>query len=257
MNELSRVDIMGYPVSGKDICSLVKMVEGFIRTRNGSVHYMACLNPHSFIVAEDDKNFNKALKSAEILLADGAGIAVAAALLGVKLHSRIAGFEFFQAVNGLSRKRSIRMFFLGSTHYVLGKLEDRMKIDYPHADVVGTYSPSFNQEFSEEENKLMINAINSAKPDVLWVGMTAPKQERWIYANREKLDVGFVGAIGAVFDFYAGTKYRAPGWVCRIGLEWLPRFFMEPRRLWKRNLISTPKFLYRIIQWRLGLIKNN
>jgi len=97
----------------------------------------------------------------------------------------------------------------------------------------------------------MINAINTAKPDVLWVGMTAPKQEKWIYQNRKKLKIPFAGAIGAVFDFYAGTHDRAPQWVCNMGLEWLPRLLKDPVRLWRRNFASTPLFLIKLLGEKL------
>jgi N-acetylglucosaminyldiphosphoundecaprenol N-acetyl-beta-D-mannosaminyltransferase len=108
-------------------------------------------------------------------------------------------------------------------------------------------SPPFKDEFDEADDAAMIAAVNAARPDVLWVGMTAPKQEKWIYRNHDRLDVPFTGAIGAAFDFYAGTKKRAPQWVGQMGLEWLPRLVREPRRLWRRNLVSTPKFLYKVL----------
>jgi N-acetylglucosaminyldiphosphoundecaprenol N-acetyl-beta-D-mannosaminyltransferase len=112
---------------------------------------------------------------------------------------------------------------------------------------VGTFSPPFKEDFSHEENLTMIETINRAKPDVLWVGMTAPKQEKWIYENREKLDVKLLGPVGAVFDFYTGKVKRSAPIFQKTGLEWLPRFLREPRRLWKRNLISTPRFILRVI----------
>ena len=93
----------------------------------------------------------------------------------------------------------------------------------------------------------MVQTINDAKPDVLWVGMTAPKQEKWVEENRHNLTVPVIGSIGAVFDFYAGTYARAPQWVCRIGLEWAYRFLLEPRRMWQRNCVSAPKFLWLVM----------
>ncbi len=122
-----------------------------------------------------------------------------------------------------------------------------MARDFPDIRIVKTYSPPFKSEFSEEENRLILEMINKVKPDVLWVGMTAPKQEKWIYKNKDKLDVKFLGPIGAVFDFYAGIKKRPYPIFQKTGLEWFVRFLMEPYRLWKRNLISNPKFLLRII----------
>jgi len=140
-------------------------------------------------------------------------------------------------------KKGLKYFFLGSSKKTLCLIAERMKQDFPYIEVCGTYSPPFKNEFRNEDNQLMIKAVNEAKPDVLWVGMTAPKQEKWIYENRDKLNVPFIAAIGAVFDFYAGTKERSSGFWITIGLEWLPRFLKEPGRLWERNFKSTPIFL--------------
>jgi N-acetylglucosaminyldiphosphoundecaprenol N-acetyl-beta-D-mannosaminyltransferase len=126
-----------------------------------------------------------------------------------------------------------------------------MKRDFPHIEVCGVYSPPFKEILDDDDDREIIRRVNNAKPDVLWVGMTAPKQEKWIYKNRGSLDVSLAGAIGAVFDFYAGTKNRAPEWVCRLGLEWLPRLLREPRRLFKRNFISSPLFLLMVLQEKL------
>ncbi len=125
---------------------------------------------------------------------------------------------------------------------------DKMAVEYPDIEVVGTYSPPFKPEFSDEENQKMVEAINSVSPDVLWVGMTAPKQEKWIYQHRNKLNVKFIGAIGAVFDFYTGNVKRSHPFFLKIGLEWLPRLLQEPRRLWQRNFVSNPMFMMRVIR---------
>lgn len=95
----------------------------------------------------------------------------------------------------------------------------------------------------------MVAKIQEARPDVLWVGMTAPKQEKWVEENRRQLDVAVIGSIGAVFDFYAGTHPRAPQWICKMGIEWMYRVIREPRRMWRRNFISSPKFVALVI-WR-------
>ena len=125
-----------------------------------------------------------------------------------------------------------------------------MESDFPNIRVVGTISPPFKEDFSEEENLMIVEAINRARPDVVWVGMTAPKQEKWIYEYREKLDVKVLGPVGAVFDFYTGKVKRSPAIFQKSGMEWLPRFVQEPRRLWKRNLISNPKFLLEVIHYK-------
>jgi N-acetylglucosaminyldiphosphoundecaprenol N-acetyl-beta-D-mannosaminyltransferase len=109
--------------------------------------------------------------------------------------------------------------------------------------VCGVYAPPFAEAFPEAENDWIIETIKAARPDVLWVGMTAPKQEKWIFRNRHRLRIPLIAAVGAVFDFFARTKKRAPRWVQTVGMEWLFRFAMEPKRLWSRNLRSSPLFV--------------
>lgn len=138
-------------------------------------------------------------------------------------------------------------FFLGSTPKTLELIKTRMAVDFPNIREAGAFSPPFKDRCDDNENDRMIEAINKCHPDVIWVGMTAPKKEKWISTNREKLDVKCVGAVGAVFDFYSGTFKRPSSWFQEHGLEWLPRFIRQPKELWKRNVISTPMFLARVI----------
>jgi N-acetylglucosaminyldiphosphoundecaprenol N-acetyl-beta-D-mannosaminyltransferase len=127
-----------------------------------------------------------------------------------------------------------------------------MKKEFPGITVCGVLSPPFKPEFSKAESAAMVAAVNAARPDVLWVGMTAPKQEKWIHENRDRLEVPFIGAIGAVFDFYAGNKRRSSVFWQRIGMEWFPRLLREPCRLWERNLKSTPVFLFWIVREKVN-----
>ena len=214
--------------------------------------YMACANPHSLVVAQKDLLFQQALKESDILLPDGSGIILAAKVLNLQLSEKVAGADFFLSLSHkANRGKKIKYFFLGSSEKVLELLKQKLKRDFPNIELCGTYSPPFKPEFSEEDNEKMAQAINKAKPDVVWVGMTAPKQEKWIYENRDRLEVPFLAAVGAVFDFYAGTKKRSSAFWINLGLEWLPRFCQEPTRLWERNLKSTPIFLSWIIKEKI------
>jgi len=254
---MSSLDLFGYQISNKGLAGNVISALDFIKSGDLG-HYMACANPHSLTVAAKDNIFRQALKRADILIPDGTGIIIAAKILGLPCTEKVAGTDFFLGLSREANKRGgIKYFFLGSSEKVLGLIEERMKRDFPAFEVCGTYSPPFKAEFSKEENEAMIDAVNNVRPDVLWVGMTAPKQEKWIYENRDKLNVPFMAAIGAVFDFYAGTKQRSSGFWITIGLEWLPRFLKEPRRLWERNLKSTPIFLWWIIKEKIRQIRAN
>jgi N-acetylglucosaminyldiphosphoundecaprenol N-acetyl-beta-D-mannosaminyltransferase len=141
-------------------------------------------------------------------------------------------------------------FFLGSTNETLEKIRREMAVRFPNVEVAGTYSPPFRPEFTDSDNAEMIRAINAASPDVLWVGLTAPKQEKWIEAHRAELDVNFAGPIGAAFDFFVGNIRRVSPFWQDLGFEWFPRLVQEPRRLWRRSLVSAPRFFWRTLTYR-------
>lgn len=203
----------------------------------------ACANPHSLVAAQQDAVFHSALTQADIVVADGVGITALAKVARVVLGPRITGIDYFLAVTRALQQRGYgRVFFFGSSQHVLDLIAARFKHEYPELELVGVLSPPFGP-WSVAQNDDMLARINAARPDVLWVGMTAPKQEKWVQENREKLKVAVIASIGAVFDFYAGTYPRAPQWLCSLGLEWLFRLIKEPRRMWRRNFISTPKFV--------------
>ena len=137
---------------------------------------------------------------------------------------------------------------MGSSEKVLELIRKRAAVDYPNIKVE-TYSPPYKPEFSEEDNKGIIEAINKANPDLLWIGMTAPKQEKWTYTHWKELDIHcHVGTIGAVLDFFAGPVERAPLWWQEHGLEWLYRLLKEPKRMWRRYIIGNTLFLKNVVK---------
>jgi N-acetylglucosaminyldiphosphoundecaprenol N-acetyl-beta-D-mannosaminyltransferase len=248
---MSNVDLLGYRISSEglenDVASALAWIESGAPGR-----YVACANPHSLVVASTDPLFRAALQEADLLLPDGTGILLAARLLNLPLAHRVVGTDFFIALTeAAAQKPGTRFYFLGASKKVLKRIAERLNREFPSINVCGWHAPPFSEEFSEAENLRMAKAINAARPDVLWVGMTAPKQEKWIYRNRKSLSVPCIGAIGAAFEFYAGTKRRSPVFWQRLGLEWLHRFINEPTRLWRRNLISTPLFLGMIVREKL------
>jgi len=207
----------------------------------------ACANPHSLAVAQHDDMFRSALTQANLVVADGVGVTMMSRLAGVGIGPRITGTDYFQTVlNVLQQRRGGRVFFFGSSQRVLDLISARFASEYPSLTLCGTLSPPYGT-WSSEDNQRMVDTINDTRPDVLWVGMTAPKQEKWVEANRRQLNARIIGSIGAVFDFYAGTYSRAPQWICDIGLEWAYRFILEPQRMWKRNIVSAPKFVWLVI----------
>jgi N-acetylglucosaminyldiphosphoundecaprenol N-acetyl-beta-D-mannosaminyltransferase len=235
--------ILGYEVRNDGLSATVgDILDGLASSRK---LWLACLNPHSYAVAKKRDSFRAALLAADILVPDGTGIVKASRYMGGSIQERVTGSAVFYALNDSMQERGgLSVFFLGSSDDNLGDIVKNMGRDWPGVRVAGVYSPPFKVQFSEEGNAEMIRRINDAKPDVLWVGMTAPKQEEWIHANLDRLDVKFASAIGAVFDFYTGRVHRPHPVFQRLGLEWLPRLLHEPRRLWRRMFVSAPVFIW-------------
>jgi N-acetylglucosaminyldiphosphoundecaprenol N-acetyl-beta-D-mannosaminyltransferase len=239
--------LLGIPIDRKSLAEAAEEALQAIVRRTAPIVF-ACANPHSLVLAQGDPSFQSALMQANLVVADGVGVTFMARLVGVQIGPRITGTDYFQAVlMALQHCGGGRVFFLGSSQRVLDRIAKRFAADFPALTLCGMYSPPFGS-WSDEENHRMVQVINDAKPDVLWVGMTAPKQEKWVEANRRQLNAPVIGSIGAVFDFYAGTYARAPQWVCRIGLEWAYRFILEPRRMWERNAVSAPKFVWLVLR---------
>lgn len=206
------------------------------------------INAHSYNTALKDPLFAEALMKGDVLIPDGASIVMACRKLKAKSQplERIAGWDLFSFEMEKLNKRGGKCFFMGSSEKVLGLIRQRVAVDYPNIQVE-TYSPPYKPEFSKEDNESIIEAINQVDPDLLWIGMTAPKQEKWTYTHWKELNVHcHVGTIGAVFDFYAGTVKRAPLWWQEHGLEWLYRLIKEPRRMWRRYVLGNVLFLYNI-----------
>ena len=214
------------------------------------------INAHSFNTAKKDQLFADALTKGDVLIPDGVSIVKACKWIKAKSQpkERIAGWDLFSfEMEKLEREseelrtkceESKTVMFMGSSQKVLDLIVKRAAVDYPHLKVV-TYSPPYKPEFSDEDNRAIIDAINVANPDLLWIGMTAPKQEKWTYSHWKELNIHcHVGTIGAVFDFFAGTVERAPLWWQEHGLEWLYRLLKEPKRMWRRYIIGNTLFLW-------------
>jgi N-acetylglucosaminyldiphosphoundecaprenol N-acetyl-beta-D-mannosaminyltransferase len=243
-------NVLGFFISTASLECNVEAAVSYLACRD-RCRIVACANPHSLIEARADPGFACALHEADLLIPDGFGILLAGRALGVAFAERVAGSDFFRAFSErMSIIGGVSYFFLGSTDHVLERIRQRLAAEYPAIGFAGKLSPPFKDRFDDADNAHMVEVINAARPDVLWVGMTAPKQELWLAENRGRIRVPLAGAIGAVFDFYAGTKARAPAWVCDMGLEWLPRLVREPRRLWRRNFVSSPRFVGAVLAQR-------
>lgn len=236
--------LLDYAVFDKELNS--------IELANRKRYVINTINPHSYVVSKADSKFKKALKTSDILLPDGIGIVKAIKFLNKSNINKIAGADLHEHLLKYLNDINGSAFYLGASEDTLKKISDKIGLKYPNI-IVNSYSPPYKQKFNEVDNQLMIDKINKVQPDVLFVGMTAPKQEKWVYENKDKLNVGIITCIGAVFDFYAGTVIRPSKFWIDLGLEWLPRLLKEPKRLWRRNLISTPLFAIDVFKEKINL----
>lgn len=243
-----KVSLFGLEIYRLGVESLVDDLIGVLeRSERAAV---LAVNPHSIEEAFCEPAFMHALKKADFLFADGIGLVGASYVMQPKrrIVNRIAGFELFTALNErLNQRNDTSVAFVGSTETVLEMMRMRFQIECPNVRVAGIISPPFVHRLAGEESDAIVRQLQALKPTVVWVGLTAPKQEIWIAAVQGALSSPIVCGVGAVFDFYAGTVSRPSAAWRRLGVEWLVRLLGEPRRLWRRTLVSAPKFVFRMI----------
>ncbi len=240
------LNVMGYCIYIDDLSAL--------DMPNDKTNIINTLNPHSYITAKKDKGFDKALRESDILLPDGSGIVFAAKQLLNKNITKTAGSNLHLHLLNKLNKENGRCFYMGSSSSTLDRIHKKLKSEYPNIEA-GFYSPPYKDKFSDDDNDEILNAIAEFKPDVLFVGMTAPKQEKWLHENKNRIDVNIACCIGAVFDFYSGSVQRPSNFWVSNHLEWLPRLLKEPRRLWKRNFVSSPLFLIDVLLYKTWIKK--
>ena len=208
------------------------------------------VNAFSFTKIQVDSLFAESLTKCDVLIPDGWSIVWACRFLKVenKPLERTAGWDLFEFEMDKLNRKGGKVMFMGSSEKVLSLIRGKVAEVYPNLSVE-TYSPPYKPEFSEEDNRAIIQAINQANPDLLWIGMTAPKQEKWIYSQWDKLNIHcHCGSIGAVFDFFAGTAKRAPKIWQDMYVEWLYRLLQEPSRMWRRYIIGNAKFIWLVLK---------
>lgn len=229
-----------------DLNSCANLIISSIQSSKKTI--LTCLNPHSFYLLNNDIKFYNSVLNSDILIPDGIGVIYASKLLNLSIQERITGPDLFYTImNILNKEKGFSVFFLGSNSDTLLKINERFKSDYKNIELVGHYSPPFKDSFSDEESSSMIDAINKVSPDILWIGMTQPKQEKWIYDNKNKLNIKFAAGIGAHFDYYSGNIEKPKNIFLLLNLQWLHRFFQNPKKMWRRNFISTPFFIFIIL----------
>lgn len=233
--------VLGAPVHIVDVDGVLRLMEQWIRQRERS-HWIAVTGSHGALEAYKHADFRAILQTADLSVPDGRWAArVAARKMSCPTH-QVRGADLMSAFFELSRQKGFTHYFYGDTNQTLTLASEQIQKKHPGARVVGTYSPPF-RELSPEEDAQVVEMINRANPDVLWVALGLPKQERWIVAHRERLKSPVIVAVGAALKFHSGKVVPSPPWASKAGLEWLWRLLHEPRTVWRRALIYGPQFM--------------
>ena len=231
--------ILGVPVDRVGEEEALARIETFLQ--KGGAYQVVTVNPEFVMAAQRDREFLQVLRSADLSLPDGVGLLWASRWLGVPLKERVAGVDVVRRVARIAAKGGYRLFLLGAAEGVAEAAAERLKEENPGLAVAGAYAGSPNPD----EEREIVEMIKEAKPHILLVAYGAPQQDLWIYRNRERLGVPVAMGVGGALDFISGKARRAPGWMQRLGLEWLHRLIYEPWR-WRR-MLALPKFAWLVL----------
>jgi N-acetylglucosaminyldiphosphoundecaprenol N-acetyl-beta-D-mannosaminyltransferase len=239
-NTIPTVNILGVDIAAIDMDWLIHFTKENIKKLSGD--YICVSNVHTTVTAFEDDDYKRIQNGGIMAIPDGGPLSTVGRKRGAKEMARTTGPSYMGEV---LRIGGYRHFFYGSTEETLEKLSANLTKDYPQSIVTGIYSPPF-RELTEKEDNEIIEMINKTNPDFVWIGLGAPKQEKWMAAHQGKI-IGLMVGVGAAFDYYAGNIKRAPKWMQKCNLEWLYRLMQDPKRLFKRYLITNSKFIWETV----------
>jgi N-acetylglucosaminyldiphosphoundecaprenol N-acetyl-beta-D-mannosaminyltransferase len=245
--EASILGVRFHIVSTKET---LQQIDAFVH--NGGQYQICIPNVDCVMLAQKDREFLRILNQAHLSVPDGMGVVYASRFLGNALKENVKGRILAIHICRLASERGYSVFLMGGGPGIPAKAAEVLSRQFPELHVVGTLSPSFNFQNDEEENSEIIGKLKEANPDILFVGLGAPKQDKWIAENLHKTNVKVALGIGGTFDIISGRIKEAPRWMTDVGLEWLFRLTREPGRLWKRYLIRDPKFFWKIVEQKIG-----
>ncbi len=243
-----RFDVLGVPVSAIDMAEAVSTIDGWIRAR--TPHYVCVTGVHGVMESQRDEDLRGIHERAGMVTPDGMPLVWLAHLDGWRHVERVYGPDLMLACCERSRATGARHYFFGGAEGIADRLAARLAARFPGLAVAGTFCPPF-RPLTPDEDERLVDTINAANADIVWVGLSTPKQERWMAAHVGRLQAPVLIGVGAAFDFHAGVKRQAPRWMQQRGLEWCFRLASEPRRLWRRYLINNPAFVWSVTRSRL------
>lgn len=251
-NPIRRVNVLGVGVSALNLDSALAAISVALEKKNKG--YVCVTGVHGVMESQGDPALRGILNRAFLNTPDGMPMVWAGKLRGFREMDRVYGPDLMHLVCDWSRQKNYTHFLYGGADGVAPELKRRLEEKFPGLKIVGTYTPPFRALNAAEEAAL-IRTVGELKPDILWVGLSTPKQERFMAQYGPKLAATLMFGVGAAFDFHAGRVRQAPRWMQRSGLEWLFRLGCEPRRLWKRYLRNNPVFAWKIFWQLIGLKK--
>lgn len=248
--EPRRVNILGVGISAINMDTALESIAGWIARREP--HYVCVTPVHSVMECQNNPELLRVFNDSGLTTPDGMPLVWLCRYKGYHNVSRVYGPDLMLALCEHSVVQGYRHFFYGGAEGVPEQLAKNLRERFPGLLVAGTYSPPFHPLMPDEDAQV-VRMINETKPDIVWVGLGSPKQERWMATHLERLRVPVLIGVGAAFDFHAGRKKQAPYWMQQIGLEWLFRLLAEPQRLWKRYVLNNPSFVALVLLQAIGL----
>ncbi len=247
--KIPRVNVLGVGISAINMAQALQTIKEWVS--NSKQHFICVRDVHGVVECQRDETLRRIHSAAGLVTPDGMPLVWLCYLKGFRGVERVYGPDLMLAVCNDSTTRRFRHFLYGGTPMAIERLNQNLQQRFPTINIVGTYSPPF-RPLSPEEDTQVVQLINATNPQIIWIGLSTPKQEYWMANHLGRLTAPVMIGVGAAFDFNASKKKQAPRWMQRSGLEWLFRLGSEPRRLWRRYLIDNPLFVLLVLAQALG-----
>ncbi|OUL22564.1 WecB/TagA/CpsF family glycosyltransferase [Nostoc sp. 106C] len=251
-----RINICGVEIDKYTFNEVVNQIVNHALSK-GKPEYVVTPNAMHILSLQKDVYFREIYRQAFLVVPDGVSLLWAAKFLQTPLKDRVNGTDLFEKLCAIAAEKGLRVFLLGGRPGAAEQAKQKLKARHPNLSIVGTYCPPYGFEYQPEELESINSKIKAASPDILFVGLGAPKQEKWIANNYLELQVPISIGIGVSFELVADMVRRAPVWMQKAGLEWLFRLIVEPSRLWKRYILGNPTFIWLVLKQRFGVLKFN
>ena len=246
---MDKISIFNCPISNISLKETVDIIEIAIKNNSRITH--CCINAAKIVNMKKNSKLSNSIKECDIISADGQAIVWASKILNSPLKERVSGIDLMNTLIDLSNKNKYKIFFLGATDDTITKLINKIQNIYGDKIIAG-WNHGYFEESVEEK---LINKINRSNPDILFVGISSPKKEIFLNKYKNKLNVSFIMGVGGSFDVFVGKVKRAPIWMQKVGLEWFYRLTQEPRKMWKRYLVTNTVFIYTLIKEKYKIMK--